>query len=564
MNTKSTEKAFSFFGWIFILLIFIILASVLSIFFMGGGEKTANGKSVDFWLYKHSPQITGEKRSYFVFVKNNSNRDIENVKINLDLPSSFELISSEKECPNSDNCEWGIESIKKGTLKEVEFKGKLFGQPGKKYFSGGLEFNLKGFSSRFYKSFEEEVDLNSPLVFDWEIPTKAGLGENIKSNLYLDNDSKEVLPEVKVRINVPENFVVQKYKIEQDNIESSFEENTLTWVIKNLDFKKEKELSFSGFFKNANKRQHFFKAQAIVPFNEEDFVQKQEKKLVAIGQGVDINLKVADKNQGPIVAKWGESLPINLSYYNTNEKTIEDLDLDIEILGERYLKEKPEFHWQANNLKKGNGVEKKENINIVSGLEALKSNFSHSKITLLPKAKGKFKDYSNYWTLEGEPIEVKMSTNLSLRAEAKMFSDEGLKIGQGPMPLKANKETKVWIFWNLKNTTNDLKDVLVKTELPENVKWTGDVESSVGDVSFQGDKNLVKWEIPTLTSFSGGAHSLIQAKFEVSITPKENDLVRTPLLTKKITIQAKDEFCETNISDSKPALDADLEKVLGR
>ncbi len=552
-NTKSTEKAFSFLGWIFILLIFIILSSLLSIFFMGGGEDRVSSESVDFWLYKNSPQVTGEEGSYFIFIKNNSNRDIEDVKINLDLPSGFDLVSTKEECAKKNNsCEWKLDQIKKDVLKDIEFKGKFFSQPGVKYFNGEMEFDLSGFSSRFYKSFQEEINLNSALNFEWEMPTNAGLGENIESNLYLDNDSQEVLDKVKIKINVPDNFVVDTDIEDESNI--SFSENNLIWEINDLDFKGEEKLSFSGFFENANKRQHIFEAQAIIPFDLEEFIQKEEKKMVSIGEGIDINLKV-NNSQEDSFAKWGESLPIELSYYNTNDKTIEDLILSIDILGEHYLEEKPNFNWEIQNIKKGEGVEKRDTINIVSQLVALKSNFSHSTITLLPIVRGKFSSYSNYWTLKGKPIEIKMSTDLSLRAEAKMYNDEGFKIGQGPLPLKENEKTSFWVFWNLKNTTNDLSNVVASSTLPENIEWNDDFDTSIGNISFKPDSRSIKWEIPSLNSFSGGSHSLVQAKFKLSIIPTEDDIKTSPIVLKETEIRAEDDFCQTDILKSHPALD---------
>ncbi|HKL17224.1 MAG TPA: hypothetical protein VJ900_02610 [Patescibacteria group bacterium] len=559
-NIKSKEKAFSFFGWIFILLIFIIVTSILSIFFLDKPETLSGDKDIEFWLYRHSPQVTGEKHSYYVFVRNDSGQDLEDVQINIDFPSGFNLISSEINCQETNgNCSWEIDKIKKGTLFDLEFTGKLFGAPEKKYFNGGLNFHLQGFSSRFYKSFENNVLLNSPINLKWEIPQKAGLGEKIESSIYLDNDGKSILPITRLRVEFPEDFIVQAYKSEDPDITGQLKEDYFYWDINDLNFRGEKKLTFSGFFKNADKRQHFFKVEALIPFEENKFIQKSEKRPVLIGQGVDINLKVADSEKGPIIAKWGQTLPIDLSYYNTNDQKIKDLELDVDFLGEKYLKNSPNFNWEIDTLDKADFIEKSGDLNIVSSLNALKNNFNHSKIKLIPKARGRFENYSNFWQLQGEPIEIKMSTDLSLRTGARFYTDEGLKIGQGPIPMKVGSETRLWIFWNLKNTTNDLENIEVNTKLPKFVNWTGNFESSVGTLSYDKESQTVFWRIPELKAFKGGAHSLVQGKFELSIRPEPDDKDKVLPLTGVTRVRAKDNFCQSEVFDSSPGLDTTFE-----
>ncbi len=560
MKLNTTEKAFSFFGWIFILLIFIIVASVLSIFFLDKSSPSNGSQDVSFWLHKKSPQITGEKQTYLIFIQNKSNRDLKDIKVSLNSPKGFDLIDSNLDYEANDQTyNWRIDKAQRGVLKNIEFTGRFFGEPGEKYFTGGLNFYLQGFSSKFYKNFEEKVVLNSPIVIDWQLPQKAGLGEKIGSRIYIDNDSSKVLPELNLKLKVPDNFVVQEYKIDNSNISASLKDNLLNWTIKDFNFIGEKEIEFSGYFKNANKRQHFFNVQATLPFKEKEFVQEKQKKPILIGQGFDINLQVADSEEGPIIGKWGQVLPVNLLYYNTNDKKIKDLNLDIEILGEKYLKNTPNFSWHLNSLDQGDFIEKSNNLNIVSSLNALKSRFNHSKITLIPKVRGKFEGYSNFWETTGKPIQIKMSTDLTLRSEARFYTEEGLKIGSGALPFQTGKESKVWVFLELKNTTNNLKDVKVKTKLAKSVSWTENKEASIGKISYNKAENTVFWEISELSPFSGGAHSLVQAQFELSITPQKNDKGKIMDLTDEIKVQAKDNFTQSTIFDKNMSLDTKLE-----
>ena len=59
---------------------------------------------------------------------------------------------------------------------------------------------------------------------------------------------------------------------------------------------------------------------------------------------------------------------------------------------------------------------------------------------------------------EGEKVNAPLSTDLSLRTEVRYFTPEGDQLGRGPLPPTVGETTKYWVFVQVYNTTNPVRD----------------------------------------------------------------------------------------------------------
>jgi hypothetical protein len=117
------------------------------------------------------------------------------------------------------------------------------------------------------------------------------------------------------------------------------------------------------------------------------------------------------------------------------------------------------------------------------------------------------------------------------------------------MPPKADSETTYAIVFSLTNTTNEIKNAIVKATLPPYVRWTGIYSPSAEKISFNQNDGTVTWEVGTIPANIGvGGTSPKQAAINVGFTPSTSQIGQQPPLIRAITLTGKDAATGENVS----------------
>jgi hypothetical protein len=154
------------------------------------------------------------------------------------------------------------------------------------------------------------------------------------------------------------------------------------------------------------------------------------------------------------------------------------------------------------------------------------------------------------FTQEGARARLPLATEARLAAEARYYTEAGDQLGRGPLPPKAGKETKYWIFIRLSNTTNALDDAAFSAVLPLGVELTGKESVSIGPkLSFNASTRALGWSYNSLP-----ANSQTALYFEVSVTPSESQIGSNILLLKNANFIATDSFVDKIFSLTVPAV----------
>lgn len=556
------NKASSFFGLIFVLLILVLVASLIGFFYFTYLGSDNQGQGVNFWLYRHASQIAGQESTFFIFIKNQENHNLNNIEAVLNFPHGFVLNSSVPECHQvlAHGCIWVFDSLKKKELKEIELKGQVFGQADKNhFFNGYLNFSLEGFSSEFQKTLASSVMLKSPLALEWEIPEKSSFSDEIKSTIYLESITNEIIPQIQIIIDWPEDFVLETST--GDNIEIQRRKHQLIWRVANLSFSDKKKIEFNGYLKSNKPRILVFKTRAGLINNEDFFVQTEQKKSVAIDRfDFDITLKLNDSIEPVQSFGWGKTVPVTLSYANHSPQTIKDFSLYMEIDNKEYfdINNLDQYSWSGTQVLPGSSKEINFDLPIKSSLKAAKNNYSQAHAVIRILAKGRFLNKQKQWVIQGDSIELKINTDLKFSALSRYYDDERAAIGRGALPPQVGQETHYWIFWQFRNTTNPVENILVKTHLPKWVDWIGETKTTHGLVLYDEDKHEVVWQISKLPVYVGGAYSLVEAGFEVSLRPEQSQIGLILPLTEYIDMSAQDQFTNNLIFYQAGFLDTNL------
>ena len=176
------------------------------------------------------------------------------------------------------------------------------------------------------------------------------------------------------------------------------------------------------------------------------------------------------------------------------------------------------------------------------------------------------------YSLDGEKSErlarspkYKVASESVFTASGYYYSPQGDQLGIGPVPPTVDIPTTYWIFWRLDNLGNDLTDVSMSADLPDNVYLTGNKSLLAGSLYNGPLSKRVVWSLDTAKK-EGGEYS---AKFEIGVVPKLSDIGKTLELLNNIEFESTDVFCSKKISgklkDINTGLDTDrLLKGRGR
>ncbi len=139
------------------------------------------------------------------------------------------------------------------------------------------------------------------------------------------------------------------------------------------------------------------------------------------------------------------------------------------------------------------------------------------------------------FTNVGSAIRMLLATNATLRTEARYFTPEGDQLGRGPLPPRVGETTKYWIFAQLQNTTNRLKDISFETNLTPGVEFTGKQSITIGS-PLKSENGKLTWNI-----FQLPANSITGWYFEVAVTPTSEQVGKNMSLVKNVNVVATDE-----------------------
>ncbi|HTX87103.1 MAG TPA: hypothetical protein VMC41_03500 [Candidatus Nanoarchaeia archaeon] len=149
---------------------------------------------------------------------------------------------------------------------------------------------------------------------------------------------------------------------------------------------------------------------------------------------------------------------------------------------------------------------------------------------------------------------IKFLSDLQIGSKGLYYSAQGDQLGVGPLPPVVDVPTDYWIFWQINNNGNELRNLTISADLPANVGWTEQKTVLAGDVQFGEVSHKVIWTVDDVAATGGN----FRAGFEIELIPTAADLGKVPVLASNIQYSATDVFTGQQISGTLPAIDANL------
>lgn len=568
MFKQSSSRIF----FILFLFLLIILAILIGLFYFSPDDSQKE-PDIEVKFYKEDTIIAGQTHDFLFTFRTKGTNEILEPEVTIIWPEDFRLISSDP-APQEQLVEgafWQFDEFSPDKFERILLKGKfLASQSSNRQFKGTINFKLKGISSIFRKDFTFSLEVNPCLSLTVDLPSFFIYGQENKGEIQVTNLANSQISDLRVSLK-SDNFFFSQDK-----------QQTLNFDIPKLEALGKETLEFKGFvpFPLEGEGLSSVSLEIMAGLKEGNQFFPQVKLVRAINcqkESLDAFLEISNSRDSSQVAFWQEDIPLKLLIYNQTSKSYE-FAISLKINNPQYLaldklnsyswtwkgeEEINSKNWRFEHLSDGllllwDKSEIPEIENFRSG-QIAQLEFSLPLKDKVASLKEKLEQASlNFVFFLNTPqsnlpirtneIEVKLGTDLTLETDIRYFDDENWPIGQGPYPPQVGQCTSLWFFFNLQNSTNALKDVVVKTKLPSQIKWQNDFYVSRGTISFNPNSREVVWSIPELGPFEGGPFSLVEARFLIEICPQKEEDLDILYLDQPIYLQAWDTFTQTSLS----------------
>jgi len=434
---------------------------------------------------------------------------------------------------------------------------------------------LVGFNPLFEKKFSFSYTLEPSIQLTVSFPSKINLGQEIDVGLSAKNLATKEFSNLKVIL--PDNLIFK----ENESLKKEGEKTI--WQIDKLLPQEEKKETVKAVSKGEIGQTNLEFVATGNNGGQSFSLSKIDEQILVEKPDVSLNIKINNKEGEEMIYSWGEMVPVSILYQNNSEVDLKNFRIklalsDLSPLNLEKIKLSLEpsdkeviFDKETNsdflNIKAKTSGQVDFNLFLKDKLSAAAERIKEGKIVLkassdyLPDNLLEKKERIN---LGEKETTIKIRTNLKLTAESRYYSDDYLPvpIGEGPLPFRVGEETKVWLFFRLKNTSNPIKDLVVKTILSPKITWLNIKEASTGSIFYNEETREISWQVDRLDSYQGESYSLLEAKVEITVKPEATDVNKVIPFTSKIDYTAQDEFTLEKIQGEIDQIDSHLADAL--
>ena len=150
---------------------------------------------------------------------------------------------------------------------------------------------------------------------------------------------------------------------------------------------------------------------------------------------------------------------------------------------------------------------------------------------------------------------VKAASDLKIRSLGYYYGPQGDQLGVGPLPPTPEIPTSYWIFWQADNAGNELNNLNISAQLPENVFLTGNKSLLSGELVFDNKTRKINWKVPNIDKVGGNN----RVGFEISVLPHYKDVGKELNLLTNLRYEAYDAFINADISGLLKNITTNLE-----
>ena len=533
---------------------------------------------------------SGNEVELTVDYKNIERFGLKDVEIAFRYPEGFEFSAADPVPSNEFHDIWDLGAIKGNGKGKITIRGKIIGEVGSFItFKSSVTYQPENFNSSFKQDFSSNTGqiTASIVAMDIEGAERIIPDQSVQYSVHFVNSSEEELSNILILAKFPQNFVFTEsapqfskkedfiskklYFSEDNETDNSLEKQ---WLVEKISKGEKMDIIISGKYLNSENEKFDLLFQ-IGTVDEKEFKVYQEKKLESevINHGLSINMTV-NGQKGELPVNFSDTLNYSIALKNIGTKTLYNLDVLAEInsevvdwdtlidknSGERVS---DKILWHASGTPVLAILKPLYSVTIdfsVKIKDILKIDLQKDNLKTTAYAQTQIKKIDDFDTdviIRTEQQVSDINTELEMRAEGRYFDDDNIAVGQGPLPPVIGKKTTFRIYWYLSNNLNEVSSVVVKTALSPDSVWSDKFSSTVGTLVYNQSDNSIVWKIPKISP--NKSFEDLTAWFDVSITPKDDQVGKLILLVTDTSLSAKDNVTNSPISLVERGVTSNLE-----
>lgn len=537
-------------------ILFFALSFAVAVFIFFGGVNMISSNNLDVEVLAPTSVSSGEELSVGLSIINGNRTDLEDVKLYVDYPIGMFSTTDESKQLTHDEISLGV--IKKGESSDQNIRGVLFGEKDTvKTINFRIEYKVKGSNAVFSKEKNYDVVIgSSPLLLDVKFPKEINSGQDITLTIDVTSNSSVPLRDTLIKIEYP-----YGYSYKSSNI-NPVKDNSI-WNLGDLKNGDKKTITVVGTILGQNEEDRSFRISAGTKLpNVYDFDSTLASSLITLGiRKSFFDLSVT--NSGDEFPMPGQNSSINIKWQDTLPDKISQNVIEAKISGTAFDRTKVStgsggFYRSADDtviwdqsgmttlaeILPGQGGQVSISIASLQNLVTPKL-IKNPYIDLDVKMTGQRNGINGGQISSNETFRIKIATQATLTA--KSLRETGPFTNSGSVPPHAEKETTYTINWLITNTTNDLKNAVVKAVLPQGMTWKGQVSPSSEKISFDQDTRIITWDIGSILAGTGFTNSSKQIFFKVGFTPSISQIGLSPAILNQSSLNAVDSFTNKQV-----------------
>ncbi|MFA6603577.1 MAG: hypothetical protein WCT10_01890 [Patescibacteria group bacterium] len=513
--------------------------------------------------------VSGEISNLIISYRNETGSELANAELKVRLPDGFveaEALGKTGAATTqakTDSASDGIKTIAVGSIKphglgEVRIRGAVFAPVGTKVtLSSELVYWEEGRSEPSRNAtFTNWLVEDAVLQLAFRSPDQVVRGRQVAVTITYANQTEETIDAVVIKLTPPDDFrvtgAVPQYG---DRYE---------WRINNLAGGAKGSITVYGFLLAGAAKQaipNFSARGYLLLGGKQLIVQEVRANLEAQATGFSLGQELTEPASKTSLDP-GEQVTVTVRYRNGGNKPIHNLKIWVEPTPQ-FLAETKSFTWDTSNEAKLMRIEPGESGEVIASFK-IKEIIGASDVGADGRPMMEIAARAQYFMdddltdpifADTAVISLPITTKLAIDASAIYYSKDGDQLGIGPLPPQVGETTKYWVFIQITNTTNTVKEALLETWLPENVGWTGRYSVTAGaSMAHLPTNGRILWEIGDIPANASSAGTKVGASFEVELTPTKADAGTAPLLLKEVMLSGVDAVTQTKVRATAPAV----------
>ncbi|HBP00465.1 MAG: hypothetical protein UU48_C0011G0033 [Candidatus Uhrbacteria bacterium GW2011_GWF2_41_16] len=486
--------------------------------------------------------VSGDPITFIIRYTNGTGERLENVFLNLDLPETF--IPFPKKSKNTSNISIGI--LEPGNSGIVKIQGVIYASIKEPQTVTSQMTFTYGKAHRLgeKKSTYTIILPHSSLILETKMPEQLMTGQKFTGKIQYQNKGVLSTPEILVTPEWPKGFRF---------ISSSSPLQNDSWKLSSLKTEEKGEIEFIGILEQ-DTQETTFRFQPFFVFDTTNYLQETvtihipvTKPSLGITHSVDINS-----------VRSGGTLKAVVQYKNTGDIPINHLTISLES-SSPFVSKNPSVFIDHLDPKQTEKISLA--MPLLSQIQQEETT-TYEQFTIVTQPKMTYEigeTQTQKITAFGPSVSTPLTTGVIIDSFGRYTSDQGDQLGRGPLPPVIGEETKYWIFWNIKNTTNTLHNVTLIGHLPENVRFTGKQTVSEGNaISYDSSTRTILWQATQVDPTFPPDAKMISMAFEIGLTPNESQIGNILPLLSDIQLTAIDNWTGAAIIASGNMVTTDL------